>query len=381
MLVLGGLIFFALATPALAADTSSSEFVIIPEGDVFGEDLYAGAISVLVEGTIDGDLIAFAAEQVVINGTVTGSVTALTPDVTVNGEVGGSLRVAGNRLTVTGDVGGDVVAAVVNADLSPSSSVGGDLLVWSWTAEVLGTIGGDFTGSQRYLDLAGEVNGDVDVSVSRLTVVGDLSVAGDLGYRSDTEAVGLDQADVAGAIVEKTPLAPNLRIRALGVIGRLLVVVFLSVAALTAAYVWPRRTTGAVSEVGNKPMRRWLIGAMIIFSPLIAMAIAGVILGLAPAAAALPLLVVLAPVVLALFGIVFALALMAGVPTAGWLGGVLFKRLDLYGSILVGSVLVGVLWYLPVVGWLVPLVVLPLGLGAWIATLRGSDVVDAHPPT
>lgn len=377
--IAGGLILLAFALPAMAAETSNSEFVIIPEADVFPEDLYAGAIRVVVEGTLDGDLIAFAAEEIVIDGTVTGSVTAVTPNLTINGAVGESVRVIGNRLTISGEVDRDVVAAVFDASLTASSTVAGDVILWTWDASAVGSIGGDLSGTQRHLSLAGAIEGDVDVSVSSLTVVDELAVAGDLGYRSDTEAEGLDRATVAGTVVEKSTLPPNLRVRALGLLGRFLVVVVLSLIALSVAYTWPHRATRAIGEVGVTPLRSWMLGALILLAPAIAAAITGVILGLAPAAAAFPLLAVLVPVILALVGIVFAAALVAGVPAVGWLGGALFKRLDLYGSILVGSLIVGLIWYLPYVGWLAPAVVLPLGLGSWLASWRRQDSGDVLP--
>lgn len=360
----------APAAPTLAAETSNSEFVIIREGDVFPEDLYTGAIRVLVQGTIEGDLVAFAAQDVVIEGTVTGSVTTVSPSVVVEGVVEGSLRATGNRLEVSGSVEGDVVAAVATAQLTPTSSIGGDVILWAWNASALGTIGQDLTGAQRNLDLAGTVEGDVEVTVNRLEVVDPLTVGGDLGYRSSNAATGLDDADVAGAVVAKEPLPPNLRVRALSLLGRFMVVLFLTIAALTTAYGWPRRTSVAIAEVGRRPLRRWATGALIVFAPFLAILVTGLIVGLAPPAAAFPLLVVLLPVVLALFGVTLALGLVAGIPVVGWLGGVLIERLDLYGAILAGSLLVGVVWYLPWVGWLVPLLVLPLGLGAWMAAWR-----------
>ncbi|MGH3650553.1 MAG: hypothetical protein ACRDU9_07560 [Acidimicrobiia bacterium] len=368
--VVAGLVLFGVPAPVLAAETSNAEFVIIPEDDVFPDDLYAGAIRVVVEGTIEGDLIAFAAEEIVINGTVTGSVIALTPRITVNGEIGDSLRVSANRLTITGEVAGDVVAAVFDAEVSSSSRVAGDLLLWAWNADLRGEIGADLTGTQRSLELAGAISGDVDISTSRLTVVERLTVGGDLGYRSGREAEGLGLGEVAGAVVHKTPLPPNLRVRALGLLGRFMVVLFLSVAALSAAYGWPRRTGRAVAEVGRTPLRKWLTGALVLSSPLLAMLVTGLVLGLAPPAAAFPLLAVLAPLVVALVGLAFGLALVAGAPIVGWLGGVVFRSFDLYAAILAGSIIVGIVWYLPWVGWLVPLVVLPLGLGAWMATWR-----------
>lgn len=360
----------SLALPAMAAETSNAEFVIIPEGDVFPEDLYAGAIRVVVNGTLNGDLVAFAAEEVVITGVVTGSVTAIAPSVRVEGEVEGSLRVSGNRLDVDGSVAGDVVAAVVSAELGPDSDVGRDVLVWGWDVAALGSVGGDIQGTQRNLALAGSVAGDVDVSVNRLTVADGLNVGGDLGYRSLNEAEGLDQVSTDGTIVAKQPLPPNIRVRALTLLGRFMVILFLSIAALTTAYGWPGRTSRAIGEVGRTPLRKWLVGAMVVFSPLIAIAVAALIVGLAPATAAFPLLAVLIPLILALFGLTLAVGLVAGAPVVGWLGGVLFRRFELYGAVLAGSVAIGVLWYLPWVGLLVPVVVLPLGLGAWLATWR-----------
>lgn len=368
--VLGGVAIFLVATPAMSAETSNSEFVIIREGDVFPDDLYAGAISVTVEGVIDGDLIAFAAEEVVINGEVKGSVIVASPRLVVNGGVQGSVRMVGNALTITGTIGRDVVAAVWSASLSATSDVEGDVLMWAWDAEAFGSIGRDLTGTQRNLAIAGKIDGDVDVSVGRLSVVDELDVGGDLGYRSDNEAAGLEMAEVAGVAVNKTPLPPNLRVRALTLLGRFMVILFLSISALTVAYGWPRRTGDAVAALKVSPLRRWFEGAIVLFAPLFAVGVTGLILGFAPAAAAFPLLAVLVPVILALTGVSFALGLVAGAPVMAWLGGAVFRRLELYGSIVVGSLAAGLVWYLPYVGWLVPVLVLPLGLGAWIATWR-----------
>jgi hypothetical protein len=365
---LAGVFVLGMAMPAFAVETSNAEFVIIPEDDVFPEDLYAGAIRVVVEGTVEGDLVAFAAEEVVINGTVTGSVIAVTPRVTISGSVGESLRIATNALSLSGTVGGDVVGPAWTARFEPGSEVQRDVLIWAWEADALGTIGGDLTGSQRRLDLAGVVGGDVDVSVGSFEVPGELRVGGDLGFRSENPAVGLENAVVDGVVVEKAPLPPNLRVRALGLVGRFMVVLFLTLTALTVAYGWPGQTTAAIERVGVAPVRSWLRGALVLFSPLLAVLVTALILGFAPAAAAFSLLVVLVPLILALGGLAFAMTLVAGIPAVGWLGQVVFRRLGLYGAMLAGSVMAGLVWFLPVAGWAIPLLVLPLGLGAWMGT-------------
>ena len=363
-----------------AAETANSEFVIIPAGDTVSDDLYAGAIKVIVEGEIDGDLVAFAAEEVVINGSVTGSVVALAPNVTVNGVVGGSLRVTAKSLSVNGEVGHDIVVAAASVRLGKSSSVGADVLAWTLDMEALGHVGGDLSGSQRSLALGGSVDGDVDVSVRDLEVVAPLTVVGDFGYRSTRDATGLEMADVDGVVVHKTPLPPNIRVRALGFFSRFMVILFLTIAALTVSWSWPQRTAQATDAVGESPLAAWLTGAVVMLSPLLLALVAALILVLAPSSASFPLLAIFGPLILAATGVVFASSLVAGVPVVGRLGARLFKRLDTYGAVLAGSTITGVVWVIPIVGWLVPLLILPLGMGAWMRSRHReeSDSVDAH---
>ncbi|MGH8946592.1 MAG: hypothetical protein ACRDVL_10635 [Acidimicrobiia bacterium] len=367
------------ALPASGAETASSEIVIIQPDDVVEDDLYAGALRVLVEGEIQGDLVVAAVEEIVIEGTVTGTVTAVAPKITVDGSVGGSLRAAGGEIRVRGGVAGDLVVAVARAHLDPRSTIGGDVLTWAGELTTAGSIGGDLGGWQRSLRLGGAVEGDVDVSVGTLVVSEPLQVGGDLAYRSKNEGRGLEIAEVGGSVVHRLPLPPNIRVRALGLFGRLMLILFLSVSAMVAAYLWPRRTEAAIAEVAAASLRCWLIGAAVLLSPLVATAVVVVILALAPPASALSLGLVSLPIILALFGLVLALSVAAGVPAVGRIGSILGRRADLYGAVLVGSVVAGLLWLVPILGWLVPLVVLPLGLGGWLRSARPTSVVADTP--
>jgi cytoskeletal protein CcmA (bactofilin family) len=358
--------------PALAAETASSEFLIIQPDDRVEDDLYAAAVKVDIQGTIDGDLVAFASEEVVIDGMVTGSVTAVAPRVVVNGRVEGALRVSGGSLRISGEVGRDAVAVVWELELDKSSSVGRDVQAWAIDMSALGQIGRDLKGSIGSLSLAGVVEGDVNVSVGNFTVVDELRVSGDLGYRSPSEGEGLEKASVGGAVVRKTPLPPNIRVRALGLFGRFMVIVFLTLTAVGVAYGWPDRTQKAVQRVATSRLKTWGLGAAVMASPLLLGGLAALMVALAPTSASLPLLGVMAPVILAALGIVFAMSLVAGVPAAGWVGATLFKKLDVYGSMLAGSLLIGGVWLIPWIGWLVPVLALPLGLGAWLLSWRGA---------
>jgi len=369
MLVVGVLLTIG-SLPALAAEIASSEFLIIQPDDRVEDDLYAAAVKVDIGGTIDGDLVAFASEEVVIDGVVTGSVTAVAPRVVVNGRVEGALRVSAGSLRVGGEVGRDVVAVVLELELEESSSVARDVQAWAFDMSALGHTGQDLKGSIGSLSIAGNVEGDVEVSVGSFTVVDELGVGGDLGYRSPSEGEGLEMASVGGAVVRKTPLPPNIRVRALGLFGRFMVIVFLTLTAVGVAYGWPERTKKAVERVTTSPFKTWGIGAAVMVSPMVLVGFAALMVALAPTSASLPLLGVMAPVILAALGIVFGMSLVAGVPAAGGLGATLFNKLDVYGWILAGSLLIGGVWLIPWIGWIVPLLALPLGLGGWLLSWR-----------
>ena len=367
-----------LGGTAFAAETSSSDLVIIREGDTVSDDLYATGLKVLIEGVVDGDLIAFAGEEVVISGEVTGSVTAIAPKVTIEGSVGKSVRVSGRELEVTGQIGGDVVAAVARAEFGPSSEVTGDVVIWGFNVTAAGMIGGDLKGTQRRFSLEGDVGGDVNLSVGRLIITGPLTVGGDLDYRSGVEASGLEEATVGGAVVHKTPLPPNIRIRALGLLTRILVFLGLSASALLVAWGWPERTARAGEKASASTVRAFSRGALVILTPFLLAGVAGLILAVAPASASLPLLAILVPLVLVTAGIVLALSLVVGVPAVLVLGRLLPGERGMFGAIALGSLLAGVVWMVPLVGWIVPVVILPWGLGAWLLTFR-SDTATADP--
>ena len=360
-----------LGSTALAAETAGSELVIISENEVVNDDLYAAGVRVIVDGKLDGDLIAFAAEDVLIRGEVTGDVYAVASRVRVEGQVGGSLRVSSSSLELLGTVERDLVTTSFSVDLMSDSHVGGDVVAWAFNMTAAGTIGGNLTATVRSLDLEGTVAHDVDVTLRQLTITGPLSVGGDLGYRSEREAEGLEEASVGGAVVKKTPTPPNIRVRALNMLTRILIALFLTATAMLVAWGWPERTERAAEKTISSPFRAFGWGAMVVLSPLIVAAAVGLMVGLGPSAVSVPLLVIFAPVVLAMGGIVLALSLIAGVPTVFLLGRRLPGDRGMYGAVALGSAVVAILWLIPLVSWIVPLLVLPLGMGGWILS-RGS---------
>ncbi|MDH3463185.1 MAG: hypothetical protein OEM32_06130 [Acidimicrobiia bacterium] len=375
------LIFWAVPVlPAAAAETTSSELVIIAESDVIRDDLYALANRVIIRGRVEGDLVAVAGQDVRIEGEVTGSVTVVAAELVVSGSIGGSLRATATSVTISGEVGRDALVASGQFSSESGSIIGGDIVVWAWGAEASGSVGGDLEGSQRNIDLAGEILGDIDISASKVSVTGDLHVGGDFGYRSSTGATGLDRADVDGVIVQKETTPFNIRLRALGLVARLLIAILLTAAALLVAWGWPLRTQGALDTLRQRPARSFAVGGLVMLSPALLIGLALLLFRLTPATAALPLIILLTPVIVATMGVVLVLSVVAGIPTVAWLGNLVARRATIYGAIAWGSAIVALIWLAPVVGWLVPVVFLSGGLGAWIGTFRPVDRPNVREP-
>jgi len=92
----------------------------------------------------------------------------------------------------------------------------------------------------------------------------------------------------------------------------------------------------------------------------------------APPAAGLPLLAVLAPLFLGLVAILGLTALISTVPTAAAVGTALFRRRGIHGATLGGALVLGLCWLVPWVGWLVPSITIPVGIGAWLTAPGGQ---------
>jgi cytoskeletal protein CcmA (bactofilin family) len=332
---------------------------------------------VLVRGTIDGDLFALAGQDVSIEGEVTGSVTALASEVSVSGIIGGSLRVTSPSVQISGEVNGDVVAVAFGIELVPGGQVGADLVMWAWNAASHGSVSEDVEGSQRRLELSGDVTGNVRVSADRLSIVDDLRVGGDLTYRSNNGAVGIDLVDADGVVVQQTPMKPNITVRALALAAKILVSIVLAAMALVVSSVWPERSERAMAGLEAAPFRSFLTGAAVVLSPVVVLGVAVSVLAFAPSSTALPLIAALIPLLFAVMGIVLVASLFAGMPAVAWIGARLKKQTTVAGAVSIGSAVVAILWLIPVVGWIVALLVLATGMGGWLSTFSRQEVSPA----
>ncbi|HJR93526.1 MAG TPA: hypothetical protein VJ938_13860 [Acidimicrobiia bacterium] len=353
-----------VALPAWAAERTSSDVVLVDEGDVVGDDLYAAGNRVVILGRVDGDLIATAFEDVLVAGTVRGDVLAAAGSVVVTGTVGESVRAISPTIRIDGEVGGDVVS--LGWSTRVAGDVTGDAVLWGWDVELGGSLGNDLEGQSRRLHLAGELGGDVDVTTRRLTVADGTVVAGDLGYRSAQATAEVDNAEVGGTVVHRLPLAANVRVRALMVMAKIVLSLVAAVVGLLVMWALPAASRRAVATVARSWWRAWLRGLAVLLAPAVVIGLGAFVLRFAPAEAALPVVGVAIPILLAVIGVVFALAFAAPAAVYPWLGRWGGPERSPVRSFLFATLAVTVVVLVP---WLVVVVVLgvlPIGIGGWV---------------
>ena len=171
-------------------------------GDVDG-DIFAVSGDGRIDGTIHGD-VEFFGGDIDLNGVVDGSVEIAGGDVNMAAMVGGDLNAAGGDVSIEGEVGGELnaaggsvrVSAIVGGDLRAAggevviealTEVSGDSRVVAGSVEIMGTLNGDADIEGGHVVLNGAFGGDVEVTAEEVTVLSSTRIGGLLTVRSPVE--------------------------------------------------------------------------------------------------------------------------------------------------------------------------------------------------
>jgi hypothetical protein len=363
----------AFPMPALAQRVQSS-VVLVRADDVITEDLYAAGNTIVVSGVIEGDLVAVAFDAVRIDGTVRGDVVAIADRVEITGTVEGSVRAVGREVSVDGSVGDDLFVGAVVVRTGSASAVARDVLVWARTAELLGEVGRNVEGTQRRASIGGRVDRTVDVTTGVLTLLPGLRVGGDVRYIGDRDATVAATAVVDGTLVRAEALPPNLRVRGIVLLAR--VVTVLGGLALGLGILWavPTRSLAASRALSRRPLLALSWGVGVASVPLALVIVTVGIVSLTSLSSSGPLVLVMVPVALGLAALVGLALLTAPVPVALALGGSFRTEWTSYARFVTGFAVLVLVWLIPWVGTIVISVAALAGLGSWLVVDEDASV-------
>lgn len=350
---------------ASAATLSGDNGVTVTSDQTIDDDLYVASNSIVIEGTVNGDVYA-AGSSVTIRGTVNGDVLAAGSDVLIGGTVSGSVRAAGSTVRLAGaQVGSSVSAFAQTFTVERDSSIAGGLNFGANTAAIRGSVGRSVMGGGSSVVLASQLDKDVQIAASSLTLEPSTNIAGGLTFYSDEGRLDQQQGAVVQGETKRVDtdkgstqqqqnnqpfnvLATLWGVAALYVIGAVLIALF------------PTATNGVASAILRRP------GLSVATGFLALLAVLPVFLILILSLVGIPLAIIGVFVfVLALYLAKFFAGLAIGrfiADRAGW-------KLNPYGDAAIGVIGLTLLEPIPVVGGIVAFVAMLFGLGAQIIYL------------
>jgi len=345
------------AVPAAAATIRGDDEVRIDKD--ISDDVYVFGGNLDISGDISGDLVA-AGGNITVTGRVDGNIMATGGQITVNGPVTGTVRAGGGSIIINGRVGRDVLAGAGTLTLGPDSVVAGDLIAGVGLLRVDGVIGDDVRGDLGSADFAGEVGGDIRISVDTLTVLDSARVGGDIVYRSDRDADISTGAEVQGEIERKPAVKPAKPSPFLRLFYWLWSLIGMILTALAITWLFPDTFKSTKRALTEKTGATIGLGAVtLVLTPFAALLLIIFTIGLA------------LPIALIALAVYTAAIYLGQIYAAAAIGNTLLKRENGLGAVL-GVIGFGILRLIPYLGGFVTLILIIVGLGAMSLACWGS---------
>lgn len=401
---------FVFVPAASAYDGRSGESVAIGRDDVIDDDLFISGGSVVVDGVVNGDLFV-AGQTVVVNGSVAGNLLAVGSSVTINGEVGHAVFAAAAAVTFgpNARIKHNAYTGGAGVESQAGSQIDGSLFIGAGQALVSGQIGKDLLAGVGRLRLEGTVGRNAQLAVDAessspspsfmfgpnmpplplvppgLTFGDQARVAGSLEYMSSRAVPGA--AAVSSQVTHSLPpqdqqlseeMSQQQRTSS-AVFDALRRVVALLLIGLLIAWLAPRWITAPAEQLASRPLPSAGIGLVgLIATPIGWLTALGVVIAVAVvfgllslgALTQLTLLAGLPALGLALVAVLFIVTYLCQAIVAYLGGRWIVGRIQpkwgnqLYAPLLVGLLILGLLFAVPVVGGLLQFVVVLAGLGA-----------------
>ena len=364
VLLASALLVLVLPGAAMAAEVRNGTSAVVAPGETLNDDLFASGQTVTVAGRVTGDVYA-AGQTVVVTGTVDGDLLAAAQQAVVDGTVNGNVRAAGAVITVNGHVGRSVTGAAQQVNISSSGSVDGSLVAAGETISAFGPVGRGITAGGGTLQLGGTVGGKVLAWANTLSLGPSTRIAGDLEYRSETQAE-IPSGTVAGR-VQYDPIQREARqaplLNGLFDFGGLIWLLGSAILGALAIMFAPRASARAVELGRQQPMATFGVGLLVLCTvPLAALLIGVTLVGI--------------PLALAV-GALYWLGLLLAWPALGLVVGTELARrvrrgepMPVLGALVVGLIVLHLVTHLPIVGGLVAFLGLAFGVGLIVQSFR-----------
>lgn len=349
-------------SPAFGLVTYTGDRVVIESDRVIDDDLVVFCQQLDIHGSVAGNVYAFA-QNINVRGTVNGTVFTGGADVTLDVDNVGSLLAAGGKVRVSGNVLHNVIIAGGQLAVDKEAHIGKDLKAAGGHLSVDGTIDGNVKAGVGSFIMSGQ-SGDVRVHADDIIVKKGARINGDIIIESDGAPVIEDGAVITGDMIAREPehedkavffaLAPVIAavvtmLKIAFFIARVLVGIVLI--ALAGNYV--RRIKDTLITKPWKSLGWGFLGVVII--PVLVIILFAVIIGFPFAVFGVYIYTILLYLSSIFVSVVIGEKIIQ-----------LFKKkgdISLYLSLIVGIIILSILQFIPILGFLVKIAVVLFGTG------------------
>ena len=371
---------------ASAAIFKSGETITIQ--DKVDDDVYAAGENITVKGDINGDLVGMSG-IVLLDGSIAGDALVMGGTLTV-GDVGDDLRAAGGTITLNGVVGDDAFVAGGTLHVTSDAQIKGgvnlaggavildattdsDVRIAAGDVQINGVLNGAATIRADRITINGKIGGETTLSAREIIIGEGAEIAGTVRYWQQNGAINADSAIKGGTFtfddslkIQKTgpvfPIASLLMYILLSILGSALVLALFVIfdkghsekaARLLSEQYWKSLLTGVLFYIVTP-----------IVAVILCVTVIGIPLGL-----------------FTLFAYAFTLyaaPIIAALVMTKWID---LRRTKQFGKWATFGIALGLLVvlralaFIPFVGGILILLIVPAALGAKLLALRASKSV------
>jgi hypothetical protein len=356
ILTLVGAFLAIVASAAVVYAASDNQNV----SGVTNHSIYTFGQNVDITGTVNGDVIC-AGQSVEINATVNGDVLCAGQTVSVEGKINGNIRVAAQTADIKATVMKSISVAGQTVNIDKSASSGGDMAIAAQSADINGSVGRDLSAAVSSLSLSNKVGRNANLRVGQLQLNSGTSIGGNLSYKSSNSLSKSSNVNVFGKTYYSYAQPKHVSFfKSKGLLFHLFFIAAVVILGLILVAVFPQSFVNVYAISRHRFWLALLIGFL--------------------ASIIVPILIIV--IMFTLFGIPFAAlaalmwlaAIILSAPISSfYLGGLILKREKKIPLImLIGSVILGVLTLIPILGWLITLLAIWLGTGSLIIFVKQS---------
>ncbi len=337
LLVLAVCVSVGLFVPAHAAYFSEDDTITLAQ-DV-NDDVFATGERIAIQAPVTGDIFAVG-NSISIQHKPDRSIFGAANTVTIEEGSGYNAFVAGNTVTLKGTIEHDVYVAGQNVTIDPSAHIKGTLRVFGQDVTLNGQVDGDVFVSGQSLTSNASIGGSLTANTHAISFSGG-KIGRDFHYSSNEEAQGISKVTIGGE-TKRTPVKDTTTTTETRVRHALIAFLTTLVTGAALLLLFPRKVKAVSEDVRLHWGQSLLYGVItLIVTPILATLVMVTVVGLPIGliAWALYLVTLYTASILSMIFIGYWLLGLAKVRGGNW-----------WLSLIVGSLIVTVVRFIPIIG-------------------------------